>query len=50
MNPILSAILKALLVTLISTAAGIAIEKIRIYEKEDDGYYQPGHDEYDELW
>jgi hypothetical protein len=49
-NPILAAILKALLVTLVSTAAGIAVEKIRRYnEEKNDGYYHPGQDEH-EYW
>jgi len=49
-NQILSAILKAVLVTLIGTIATIAVEKIRRYNKDKDDYYhQPDYDEY-ERW
>ena len=47
-NPILASILKALLVTFVSTAAGIAVEKIRRHNQDrDDDYYHPGYDDYD---
>ena len=50
MNQILSAILKAVLVTLIGTIATIAVEKIRRYnEDKREDYYQPQYDEY-ERW
>jgi hypothetical protein len=49
-NQILSAILKAVLVTLVSTIAAVAVEKIRQYNKDKDDYYhQPYDDEY-ERW
>ena len=50
MNQILLSVLKAVLVTLVSTLAAIGIEKIRRYNEEnrnEDGYYHPGFDEYD---
>ncbi|MEJ1959754.1 MAG: hypothetical protein WDM70_10315 [Nitrosomonadales bacterium] len=52
MNQILASIAKALLVTLVSTAATIAVDKIRRYNaqrnNDEDGYYnQPYYDEYD---
>ena len=49
MNQILAAVVKAVLVTLVSTLAAIGIEKIRRYneERNEEGYYQPGYDEYD---
>ena len=48
-NQILLSVLKAVLVTLVSSLAAIGIEKIRRYneDKNEDGYYQPGYDEYD---
>jgi len=48
-NQILAAVVKAVLVTLVSTLAAIGIEKIRRYneERNEEGYYQPGYDEYD---
>ncbi len=53
-NQIAAAIFKAVLVTLVSTAATIAVEKIRRYnEDKDNGYHNhPGWDEYDrdERW
>jgi hypothetical protein len=50
-NQILSAILKAVLETLIGTIATIAVEKIRRYkeDKREDGWHQPDYDEY-ERW
>lgn len=49
MNQILAAIAKAVLVTLVSTLATIAVDKIRRYneDRNEDDYYQPQHDEYD---
>ena len=49
MNEIIAAVAKAVLVTLVSTLAAIGIEKIRRYneDREEDGYYHPGFDEYD---
>lgn len=49
MNQILAAVLKAVLVTLISTVASICVDKIRRYndERNEDGFYQPQYDEYD---
>jgi hypothetical protein len=47
-NQIVAAVLKAVLVTLVSTLAAIGIEKIRRYnEDKREDYYQPGYDEYD---
>jgi hypothetical protein len=48
-NQILAAVVKAVLVTLVSTLAAIGIEEIRRYneDRNEDGYYQPGYDEYD---
>jgi len=50
-NQILLAVAKAVLVTLVSTLAAIGIEEIRKYneDRNEDGYYQPQHDEY-ERW
>jgi hypothetical protein len=49
-NQIVVALLKALLVTLVTTGATIAVEKIRRYNKDKDDYYhQPYDDEY-ERW
>ena len=49
MNQIVAAVLKAVLVTLVSTLAAIGIEKIRRYneDKNEDYYHQPQYDEYD---
>ena len=49
MNQIFAAVLKAVLVTLISTIASICVDKIRRYndDRNEDGYYQPNCDEYD---
>ena len=49
MNEIIAAVAKAVLVTLISTIAAITVEKIRRYneDRNEDGYYHPGYDEYD---
>ena len=49
MNQILVAVVKAVLVTLVSTLAAIGIEEIRRYNNEsrDDGFYHPDQDEYD---
>ena len=49
MNQILLSVLKAVLVTLVSSIAAITVEKIRRYnqDRDEDGYYQPGYDEYD---
>ena len=48
MNQILAAVAKAVLVTLVSTVAAIVVDQIRRYnESRDDGFYHPGHDEYD---
>lgn len=48
MNQIVAAVLKAVLVTLVSTVAAIVVEKIRRYnEDRDEDYYQPQYDEYD---
>ncbi|KXS31661.1 MAG: hypothetical protein AWT59_2220 [Candidatus Gallionella acididurans] len=51
MGQIIAAVLKAVLVTLVGTIASIAVDKIRRYneDKNDDGYYQPGHDDH-ENW
>jgi len=48
-NEIIAAVAKAVLVTLISTIAAITVEKIRRYneDRNEDGYYHPGFDEYD---
>jgi hypothetical protein len=48
-NQILLSVLKAVLVTLVSSIAAITVEKIRRYneDRDDDGYYHPGFDEYD---
>lgn len=48
-NQILLSVLKAVLVTLVSTLAAIGIDKIRRYneDRNEDGYYHPGFDEYD---
>jgi hypothetical protein len=50
-NEILLSVLKAVLVTLVSSIAAITVEKIRRYneDRNDDGYYHPGHDEYDQY-
>lgn len=50
MNEILLSVLKAVLVTLVSSIAAITVEKIRRYneDRNDDGYYHPGYDEYDQ--
>jgi hypothetical protein len=50
-NQILSAILKAVLVTLVSTIAAVAVEKIRRYKEDrhEDGWHQPDYDDY-ERW
>lgn len=49
MSQIVSIVLKAVLVTLVSSIAAIAVEKIRRYnqDKNEDNYYQPNYDEYD---
>jgi hypothetical protein len=49
-NEILLSVLKAVLVTLVSSIAAITVEKIRRYneDRNDDGYYHPGYDEYDQ--
>ena len=51
MNQIFAAVLKAVLVTLVSTLAAIGIEKIRRYnqDRDDEGYYHPGYDDH-ENW
>ena len=47
MNPILASILKALLVTLVSTVAAIAVEKIRRHNQgRDDDFDQSHYDDY----
>lgn len=52
MNQIVSAVLKAVLVTLIGTIASIAVEKIRRYnqdkDEEDNYHYHPGWDEHED--
>jgi len=51
-NEILAAVVKAVLVTLVSTLAAVAVEEIRKYNQEnrdEDGYYHPGFDEYDQY-
>ena len=46
-NPILASILKALLVTLVSTVAAIALEKIRRHNQDRyDDYDQSHYDDY----
>ena len=51
MNEIAAVVLRAILVTLVTTLASVAVEEIRRYNKDrnEDGYYQPQHDEY-ERW
>jgi len=50
-NEIIAAVAKAVLVTLVSTLAAIAVEEIHRYneDRNENGYYQPQHDEY-ERW
>jgi hypothetical protein len=49
-NQIVAAVLKAVLVTLVSTLAAIGIEKIRRYnEDKNEDYYQPHYDDH-ENW
>ena len=53
MNQILAAVVKAVLVTLVSTLAAIGIEKIRRYnqDKREDDYYRQNHyDDDHENW
>lgn len=49
MNQIFAAIAKAVLVTLVSTLAAIAVEKIRYYneDKHESGLHQQNYEEYD---
>jgi hypothetical protein len=49
MNQVLLSVLKAVLITLVGTVASICVERIRRHneDREDDGYYHPGYDEYD---
>lgn len=49
MGQIVEAIAKAILVTLVTTLAAIAVEKIRQHNdnQDEDGYFHPGDDEYD---
>jgi hypothetical protein len=49
-NQILLSVLKAVLVTLVSTLAAIGIERIRRYnEDKNEDYYQPHYDDH-ENW
>jgi len=49
-NQIVSAVLKAVMVTLISTIASICVDKIRRYNEEKrEDYYQPYDDDH-ENW
>ena len=49
MGNIFSTIAKAVLITLVSSIAALAVEKIRRYnqDKDDDDFYHPGFDDYD---
>ena len=49
MNQIVAAVLKAVLVTLVSTVAAIVVDKTRRYneDRDEEGYYQPNYNEYD---
>ena len=50
MNDILVSIIKAVLITLVTTTTAIAVEKIRRHNEErNECQYQPGFDEY-EHW
>jgi len=48
-NQIAAVVLRAILVTLVTTLASVAVDEIRRYneDRNEDGYYQPGYDEYD---
>jgi hypothetical protein len=49
MSQVLEAVAKAILVTLVSTLAALAVEKIRRHNEDNNegGYHQPYNDEYD---
>jgi hypothetical protein len=51
MNEILISIGKALLVTLVSSMAAVAVDLIRSHnnERREGDYYQPGYDEFDQY-
>ena len=50
MGQILESVIKAVMLTIISSLAAIAVDKIRRYnqDRDEEGYYHPGYDDHED--